>query len=71
MSSIPTSAMRRAFAHDDADGSTTRVSRRQRVMDAARARPKTAIAAGAALVASLAAAAAVPLVRSRRRAETA
>ena len=63
--------MPRAFAHDDADASTTHVSRRQRVMDAARARPKTAIAAGAALVASLAAAAAVPVVRSRRRAETA
>jgi hypothetical protein len=63
--------MPRAFAHDDADDSTTRVSRRQRMMDAARARPKTAIAAGAALVAGLTAAAAVPLVRSRRRAEAA
>ena len=63
--------MPRAIARDQADDSTTRVSTRQRMMDAARARPKTAIAAGAALVASLAAAAAVPMVRSRRRAAAA
>jgi hypothetical protein len=73
MSHIPNSAMPHAVASETAENDAPKKSRRGslgeqagKVADLARENPKTAIAAGAAVVAGLAAAAAIPLVRGRK-----
>lgn len=72
MSHIPNSAMPHAASAEDAKEETS-PSLKQRAgklagkaRDSARANPKTAIAAGAALVAGAVAAAAIPKVRAAR-----
>jgi hypothetical protein len=73
MSSIPNSAMPHAGSPaEDEGGETLTMAQRaadlaHRAAGLARDNPKTAIAAGAAVVAGAAAAAAIPLVRARRR----
>lgn len=68
MSHIPNSAMPHAgpTAEAEQEGSQTLSDRAGRIADIARENPKTAIAAGAALLAGAVAAAAIPLVRSRK-----
>lgn len=75
MSHIPNSAMPHAGpAHHDksvtAEGQeTAQRGRVGRLADSARANPAKAAAAGAAVVAGVLAAAAIPIVRARRNAE--
>ncbi|TFI59144.1 hypothetical protein E2493_06360 [Sphingomonas parva] len=71
MSHIPNSAMPHAAPkHSNEEQQTSRKSglgaQAGKVAELARGNPKTAIAAGAAVVAGLAAAAAIPLVRGRK-----
>ncbi len=71
MSHIPNSAMPHAApkqaASDQEPGRKSGLSAQAgKVAELARGNPKTAIAAGAAVVAGLAAAAAIPLVRGRK-----
>ena len=72
MSHIPNSAMPHATAKSETnDEQASSKSIRQRageIADKARENPKTAIAAGAAVVAGAVAAAAIPLVRARKSA---
>ena len=78
MSHIPNSAMPHAVpsqANENESstkgrGKTGLSAQASRVADLARENPKTAIAAGAAVVAGLAAAAAIPLVRGKKAAST-
>ena len=80
MSYIPNSAMPHAghieeiddeefdeFEASDFDEEEEQPSRRARVREMVRERPKTSIAAGAALIAGLAAAAAIPFLNARDR----
>jgi hypothetical protein len=79
MSNIPNSAMPHAKSQSDGnDGQsgqqkneagekTTMSDRAGKIADVARDNPKTAIAAGAAIVAGVVAAAAIPMVRSRKK----
>ena len=73
MSHIPNSAMPHAAAAPENETNETEESftsslkdRAGKLADTARANPKTAIAAGAAVVAGVVAAAAIPLVRARK-----
>ncbi len=77
MSNIPSSAMPHAgpqsegSQENNSQGSEGKKSVSQRagkIADKARENPKTAIAAGAAVVAGVVAAAAIPIVRGRRKA---
>lgn len=73
MSHIPNSAMPHAApSHEPevAEANQSLASRARKVADEARAHPKTAIAAGAAVVAGAIAAVAIPIVQSRRSAES-
>jgi hypothetical protein len=63
MSSIPNSAMPHAQAHDEPE---PKGSFADGVRDLVRDNPKTAIAAGAAVLAGAVAAAAIPLVKGAR-----
>jgi hypothetical protein len=63
MSSIPNSAMPHAFAHDEQE---EKGSFAGGLRDLVRDNPKTAIAAGAAVLAGAVAAAAIPLVKGAR-----
>lgn len=74
MSSIPADAMPKARSTDSdasagagTDAGQASPGLARRAADLVRDNPKTAIAAGAAVVAAGAAAAAIPLVRGRRR----
>jgi hypothetical protein len=79
MSSIPNNAMPHAGPATEDEGETQTLSQRGsdlkerateqagRIADLARENPRTAIAAGAALVAGVVAAAAIPLVQGARR----
>jgi hypothetical protein len=64
MSSIPNSAMPHAGPAEETEVESPSLVRR--AADLVRDNPKTAIAAGAAVVAGAAAAAAIPLVKARR-----
>jgi hypothetical protein len=70
MSNIPNSAMPHAKSQSDNNdgqsGQTTMSDRAGKIADVARDNPKTAIAAGAAIVAGVVAAAAIPMVRARK-----
>lgn len=72
MSHIPNSAMPHAAAAEDTLEQTSPTLKQRagklagKARDSARANPKTAIAAGAALVAGAVAAAAIPKVRAAR-----
>ena len=75
MSHIPTSAMPHAAPSENAqDGSGSQETglgaRAGKIADYARENPKTAVAAGAAIVGAIAAAA-IPLVRGRKSEESA
>ncbi len=76
MSHIPNSAMPHAGSNENSDqkggkkgksGGTSLSDRAAKIADAARENPKTAVAAGVAVVGAIAAAA-VPLVRGRKKA---
>lgn len=77
MSHIPSSAMPHAMPHpsSDADAVTeaeageglTLAQRAEKLADLARDNPKTALAAGAAVVAGAIAAAAIPLARAAKK----
>jgi hypothetical protein len=72
MSHIPNSAMPHAMPNENAtknkEGRSALFSKRAgKIADTAKAHPKPAVAAGAALVAGALAAAAIPLVRSRSK----
>jgi hypothetical protein len=74
MSHIPNSAMPHAGPTEQPTQQKRRSgvgARAAKVAELARDNPKAAIAAGAAVVAGLAAAAAIPIVRSRKSAGTA
>lgn len=70
MSHIPNSAMPHAAPAEKKDApkqdKPASAGRTAKVAELARGNPKTAIAAGAVVVAGLAAAAAIPLVRGRK-----
>lgn len=68
MSHIPNSAMPHAGpSHQPQQEETATSSRREKIADKARSNPKTAIAAGAVVAAGVIAAAAIPLVRARKK----
>ncbi len=74
MSHIPNSAMPKAGSNDQtasgggqASGASSLSKAAGKIADKARGNPKTAVAAGAAVVGAIAAAAAIPLVRGRKK----
>ena len=76
MSHIPNSAMPHAAPSENSQQASEQSAQKSglsaqagRVAELARENPKTAIAAGAAVIAGLAAAAAIPLVRGRKSAD--